>query len=41
MSLAHSAWKIDTTVSLVVVAAILVISVIASVLHRRATEKQD
>ena len=40
MSLAHSAWKIDTTVSLVVVAAILVISVIASVLHRRATEKQ-
>ena len=41
MSLAHSAWKIDTTVSLVVVAAILVISVIASVLHRRATEKQN
>jgi tellurite resistance protein TerC len=39
MSLAHSAYKIDTMVSLVVVASILVISVIASVVHRRMTDK--
>ncbi len=39
MSLAHSAWKIDTTVSLVVVAAILAASVVASVIHRRTTNK--
>ncbi|MFM8656770.1 MAG: TerC family protein, partial [Chthoniobacterales bacterium] len=39
MSLAHSTWKIDTTISLIVVASILVISVIASVVHRRMTEK--
>lgn len=37
MSLAHSAWKIDTKVSLAVVAAILAVSVAASVIHRRWT----
>ena len=37
MSLAHSAWKIDTMVSLATVAFILAISVIASVVHRRMT----
>ena len=37
MSLAHSAWKIDTMVSLATVASILAISVIASVVHRRMT----
>ena len=37
MSLGHSTWKIDTSVSLVVVAAILAFSVIASVVHRRMT----
>jgi tellurite resistance protein TerC len=40
MSLAHSAWKIDTAVSLAVVASILAISVIASVVHRRMTAKE-
>lgn len=40
MSLAHSTWKIDTSVSLAVVASILAISVIASVVHRRLTEKK-
>jgi len=35
MSLAHSAWKIDTMVSLGVVAAILVASVVASIIYRR------
>lgn len=39
MSLAHSAFKIDTMVSLVVVASILALSVIASVVHRRMSEK--
>lgn len=39
MSLAHSTWKIDTTVSLLVVATILVASVIASVAHRRMTNQ--
>jgi len=39
MSLAHSLWKIDTTVSLLVVATILVASVIASVAHRRMTNQ--
>jgi len=39
MSLAHSPYKIDTTVSLIVVASILILSVIASVVHRRMTEK--
>lgn len=39
MSLAHSPWKIDTTVSLAVVAGILVASVVASVVHRRMTAK--
>ena len=37
MSLAHSEWKIDTAVSLGFVAATLVISIVASVLHRRMT----
>lgn len=37
MSLAHSAWKIDTMFSLAAVASILAISVIASVVHRRMT----
>ncbi|MFM8682351.1 MAG: TerC family protein, partial [Chthoniobacterales bacterium] len=41
MSLAHSTWKIDTTISLIVVASILVISVIASVVHRRMTDKSN
>jgi len=40
MSLAHSTWKIDTMVSLIVVASILAISVIASVIHRRMTENK-
>ncbi len=35
MSLAHSAWKIDTMISLAVVAAVLSLSVIASIIHRR------
>jgi len=35
MSLAHSAWKIDTMISLTVVAAVLSLSVIASIIHRR------
>jgi tellurite resistance protein TerC len=39
MSLAHSTWKIDTSISLAVVAGILAISVIASVVHRRMTQK--
>lgn len=39
MSLAHSPWKIDTTVSLAVVAGILVASVAASFVHRRMTAK--
>ena len=37
MSLAHSAWKIDTMTSLATVASILAISVIASIVHRRMT----
>jgi tellurite resistance protein TerC len=41
MSLAHSAWKIDTAVSLGVVASILAISVIASIVHRRMTTKEQ
>jgi tellurite resistance protein TerC len=41
MSLAHSAWKIDTAVSLAVVASILAISVIASIVHRRMTTKEQ
>lgn len=40
MSLAHSTWKIDTAVSLAFVAATLVLSIIASVAHRRMTEKK-
>lgn len=35
MSLAHTAWKIDTLVSLSVVGFILMVSVLASVVHRR------
>ncbi len=35
MSLAHSPWKIDTMVSLGVVAGILVLSIIASIIFRR------
>ena len=40
MSLAHSPWKIDTMVSLLVVASILAVSVIASVIHRRMKENR-
>ncbi len=40
MSLAHSAWKIDTMVSLATVASILAVSVIASVVHRRMTAER-
>ena len=39
MSLAHTTWKIDTLVSLAVVAGILALSVVASVVHRRMTDK--
>lgn len=39
MSLAHTAWKIDTSISLAVVALILAVSVIASVVYRRLTAK--
>jgi tellurite resistance protein TerC len=35
MSLAHTAWKIDTLVSLSVVGFILTVSVLASIVHRR------
>lgn len=35
MSLAHTAWKIDTAVSLGVVAGILALSVLASIIHRK------
>lgn len=35
MSLAHSAWKIDTNVSLGVIVGVLAISTIASVIHRK------
>jgi tellurite resistance protein TerC len=41
MSLAHSTWKIDTSISLAVVATILAISVVASVVHRRMTDKSS
>jgi tellurite resistance protein TerC len=41
MSLAHSTWKIDTLVSLSVVASILLLSVIASVVHRRLTQRDS
>lgn len=39
MSLAHSPWKIDTSISLGFVALTLALSVIASLIHRRLTEK--
>jgi tellurite resistance protein TerC len=35
MSLAHSAWKIDTNVSLGVIVGVLAIATIASVIHRK------
>jgi tellurite resistance protein TerC len=35
MSLAHTPWKIDMNVSLLVIAGVLVASVIASVIHRK------
>ena len=35
MALSHSAWKIDTMVSLIVVGSILTISVIASIIYRK------
>jgi len=35
MSLAHSQWKIDMNVSLLVIAGVLVASVIASIIHRK------
>jgi len=35
MSLAHSQWKVDTNVSLLVIAAVLITSVIASIIHRK------
>lgn len=35
MSLAHSAWKIDTNVSLGVIGGVLALSTIASVIHRK------
>ncbi|MCW1915225.1 TerC family protein [Luteolibacter sp. GHJ8] len=35
MSLAHSQWKIDTNISLGVIAGVLAISVIASIIHRK------
>lgn len=39
MSLAHSPWKIDTSISLGFVALTLALSVVASLIHRRLTEK--
>lgn len=39
MALSHSAWKIPTAVSLSVVAAVLVLSVLASILQRRFSSK--
>ncbi len=36
MALAHTPWKIDTMVSLGVVATILAASVLASVIHQRS-----
>ncbi len=35
MALAHTPWKIDTDVSLAVIGAVLVVSVLASVVHRK------
>ncbi len=35
MSLAHTAWKIDMNVSLLVIAGVLVASVVASIIHRK------
>lgn len=35
MSLAHSAWKIDTNISLGVIGGVLAISTIASIIHRK------
>ncbi len=41
MSLAHSAYKIDTMVSLVVVACFLTISVVASIVHQKMNRPRE
>ncbi|MDB6076798.1 MAG: Integral rane protein TerC [Akkermansiaceae bacterium] len=41
MSLAHTAWKIDTNVSLAVIGGVLAIATIASVIHRKMNPEKE